>query len=225
MITELIIKIIAWIILWVLVRFIFDLLNKRKINYIENHWIASIFFFLVSVLIVSLFYEDLSFLIKPELNIAPFLSLLLLFISNSVAYRYIVRSFPYYKKAFELDDFYYFNKFDRKYLFSKSFELMYQQVMVVLLTIWLFDYGLSLTIIIFTFAIIFGLVGHLPLLFVNQKSIGVFFLMASILSSFVFPFLILKVEWGFVYSYICHWIFYIIAGFVFIKSAKRHIIN
>jgi len=188
-------------------------------NYIEKYRLTATFFFLISILVVLVFRSDFYFFIKSSFQVLPFLFLVLLFILNAMAYKYVGMFFPNYKKVFEMDSTLYFTKFDHKYLLSKSFELLYQQIMISLLVVWLAKSNFSLSNIVLIFAFIFGL-GHILLFFQIKKSVALFFLIASIISSFVFPFLILKIEWGFVYSYIFHWIFYIIAGFIFIKVNK-----
>lgn len=217
---EIIFKLISWFVLWILVWLIFYFLNKKKINYTQRHWLASAFFFLVSLLIVLFYNKDLFFLIEPKFQVLPFIFLILMLVLNYLAYKYVGYFYPNYKKAFEFDDFYFFAKFDKKYFLSKSFEILFQQIMIALLAIWLLSSGLAFFMVVFAFALIFGL-GHVPNLFFGNKSIGLFFLIASIVSSFAFPFLILNVEWGFVYSYIVHWVFYIIAGFLFIRSTNN----
>ena len=217
--TEIIIKIISWLVIWFLVWMIFYFLSNKKMNYVGKYRLTAGFFFLVSFLIIFIFHNDLGYLVKPNFQFLPFLSLILVFIFNAAAYKYVGSFFPFYKKAFELDSSLYFAKFDRKYLFSKSFEILYQQTMTVLLAVWLASSGLPFLTIIFIFALIFGL-GHIPLFFYSKKSVSLFFLAASVISSAVFPFLILKIEWGFIYSYILHWIFYIAAGFIFVRNTK-----
>jgi hypothetical protein len=214
---EVILKLVVWLAIWFLVWLTYYFLSNKKMNYVKQYPLTAGFFFLVSFALVTVFSKDLYFLIKPGFQILPFLFLILLFIFNAVAYRYIGSVFPQYKKAFELDGTLYFAKFDNKYLFSKSFEILYQQIMIALLVIWLISSGFSFIIAVLIFAIFFGL-GHVLLFFYYKKSVSLFFLVASIISSFVFPFLILKVEWGIIYSYIFHWIFYIFAGFIFIRS-------
>jgi hypothetical protein len=215
-----IVKLILWLVIWFLVWLTYYFLSNRKMSYVEKYRLTAIFFLLASALILLVFHRDLYFLIKSNFQIIPFLSLILLFVFNSLAYKYVGSFFPNYKKAFELDGTLYFAKFDKKYLLSKSFEILYQQIMISLLSIWLVGSGFYFLTTVFIFALVFGL-GHVPLFFYSKKSVGLFFLFASIISSFVFPFLILKVEWGIVYSYIFHWIFYIIAGFVFIRNTKK----
>ena len=216
---DIFIKLILWLVIWFSVWAVFYFISSGKMNYVEKYKLTAVFFLLVSILIVIFFYKDLYLLIKLNFPFAPLVSLVILFIFNSFAYRYVDKFFPDYKKAFEADGTLYFAKFDNKYLFSKSFEIFYQQIMIALLSIWLAESGLSFFAIGFVFALVFGL-GHILLFFYSRKSVGLFFLIASVISSFVFPFLILMVQWGFIYSYIFHWIFYIIAGFIFIRSTK-----
>ena len=163
-----IIKLIIWLAIWFSVWLAFYFLSNRKMNYVEKFRLTAGFFLLVSLAIIEGFYNDFYSLINTCFKITPFLCLVLLFIFNAIAYNYVGSVFPYYKKAFELDSTLYFAKFDRKYLFSKSFEILYQQVMIALLSIWLADSGLSLLYIIFIFALIFGARAY-PIIFLQQE--------------------------------------------------------
>ena len=99
-------------------------------------------------------------------------------------------------------------KIDLRRLFSKSIDILSQQVAVVLLVMFLGDAGLNLNQIILIFAVIFGLV-HAPLIIIERGTWpSWYFTIFSILSAVVFPTLILKVQYGFVNSYIIHLVFY-----------------
>jgi len=65
-------------------------------------------------------------------------------------------------------------------------------------------YGLWISIL---FAIMFG-VGHIPALRLHKSFFGILIFTASILSSFLFPYLILTYKYGFVYTYIALVILY-----------------
>jgi hypothetical protein len=102
---------------------------------------------------------------------------------------------------------------------TKSFEILYQQLMVILLLVWLRDAGLSLFSIALIFAGLFS-AGHLPLLFFKKKNIGKLFVVSSLSSSLVFPYLILEIENGFALGYAVHWLFYIVAAFFVVKKYR-----
>ena len=119
--TGIIIKLVVWLAIWFLVWIAFYFFSSRKLNYIDKYVSTATFFLLVSILIIIIFRNDFSFLIKPKLPILPFLSLIFLFIFNAMAYKYVGSVFPNYKKAFELDSTLYFAKFDNKYLLCLFF--------------------------------------------------------------------------------------------------------
>jgi hypothetical protein len=96
---------------------------------------------------------------------------------------------------------------DYRRLFSKSFDLFSQQVFIVLLALFLKEAGLTIAEIITAFALIFGIV-HAPLFWFDKGWPSWYFTIFSILSAIVFPLLVLKVHYGFVYSYIVHMVFY-----------------
>ncbi len=110
---------------------------------------------------------------------------------------------------------------DYKYLFSKSFDILFQQTMVVILTLLLLKNKFSILEIIFLFAFIFGSI-HLGQYVYSGKFFGTYYLIFSMVSAIIFPILILKVNYGFVYTYSIHWLFYTLSGvFFWIYENKR----
>jgi len=69
---------------------------------------------------------------------------------------------------------------DSKYLFSKGFEIIYQQMLIVVLVFVLKDAGLNLFMITLIFTIVFGF-GHLAALVLYKGLFGYFIFIASIL--------------------------------------------
>jgi len=64
------------------------------------------------------------------------------------------------------------------------------------------------------FAVLFG-AAHIPSIFFESRTWGIFFASFSVLSALIFPALILLVPYGFIYAFIIHFLFYIIAGVSF----------
>jgi len=213
MLVELFLRLIEWFFLWFLIWGGAYGLEKIGIDYFKRYYFVSAYFLAVSIGLMFIFYNDLFPLVNFSLAIIPFILIPVTFIINVLAYA-VIRRLPRPIKFLDKYSKVAFIKHDYRFLASKSFEILYQQILIALLAIWLYDLGLPLYQIVILFAIIFGL-GHVYLLIDQGKFFGLFFTIASILSSVVFPVLILKVEYGFVYSYVIHWLFYIISGIYF----------
>jgi hypothetical protein len=107
-----------------------------------------------------------------------------------------------------------FIKIDFRFLFSKIFEIFFQQLMVFILIKILNNLGFNLTIIILVFIFLFGL-SHLFLIKINKKMFGLFYTLVGILSAFIIPYIILNINYGIIITFIIHYLFYIFAGVLF----------
>lgn len=98
---------------------------------------------------------------------------------------------------------------DPSYLLSKIFEIMLQQVLVLILVLALWNQYHSLVKVSLIYAELF-LIAHLFLL-VQGYAVPYVALYsgAAIVSALMFPALILRVPSGFVYAYMLHWAFYV----------------
>ena len=95
-----------------------------------------------------------------------------------------------------------------EYLLVKTIEILFQQVLIVLLILTLASYRDDMWFVSKAYTCIFSIV-HLALIPRLGLAYTALFFGASLLSAFVFPYIILKVKNGFVYSYIIHWSAYI----------------
>ncbi len=213
-------NIIIWIILWSLGWLGFLLLNRKGIDYINKFYISMIYFLSLSILVLAIYWKDFSELVKIEFSIIPFLFVPLLLIINILTYNYIRNNLTKPSKLINENPQLFFLKLDNKYLASKFFEILFQQILIVLLIIWLSKLEFSILGIIVYFTVLFGL-GHLYLIYSIGKLFGTIFTIASIFSAIIFPILIVYVPWGFIYSYFIHWMFYISAGLFFWKREHQ----
>ncbi len=209
---------LIWIFCWVLSWTGLFLLPKR--NYIKNYILISIYFFLISLILIFIFrkiMEDLS----KRLTILSLVLILILFLIIFLTYFF---SNKFVKKPLEFLAKYSHVSYlmmDYKYLLSKSFEILYQQILIISLVFILAESGLNLFFITIIFVILFGF-GHLPVIKLQKDFFGYFILLAGLCSSFLFPFLILNFKYGFIYTYIAHWLFYSNTGLLFwiLESGK-----
>ena len=103
---------------------------------------------------------------------------------------------------------------DYKYLASKPFEILFQQIMILILVLLLSKETFSMTETIFYFVLLFGIV-HLLGINIAGKIFGTYFLVMSLIGAIIFPILILNVNYGFMYSFIVHVSFYSISSVLF----------
>jgi hypothetical protein len=94
------------------------------------------------------------------------------------------------------------------YLLVKTIEILFQQVLIVLLILTLASYKDDTWFVSKAYAFIFSVV-HLALIPRLGLAYTALFFGASLLSALVFPYIILRVKNGFVYSYIVHWCAYL----------------
>lgn len=209
---------IAWIVYWGI---FFWFIHKKNGDYIKHFLLTATYFFCVAIFTSLIFKNHVARAIQ-NFTSTPLIVLGFIILVHIILYIYIPKYLLEPKEYFEKYSKRQYLKIDKRRLMSKSMDILTQQVFVVLLVMFLQDAGLSLNQIIIAFAVIFGLV-HAPLiLFERGTWPSWYFTVFSILSAIIFPTLILKVQYGFVYSYIVHWVFYTLTAVGFwIIYAKR----
>lgn len=216
-------NIIIWIFLWTIPWLLFYwFLNKHHINYIHHFWITSCFFLGIAILIFLLFQNNFKPFIVNFINFPFYLLIVFYILAFSIYFlsgKFFTRSIAYWKG--QSTTFAFAMLMDYRYLIAKSFEILFQQISIILLISFLLEAKLNLLQLIVIFIAIFGM-SHIPAALVKKNNIRwyVLFTLASFLSGIIFPLLIIKIHYGFVYSYIMHWSFYIIAG-VLINMRKN----
>lgn len=201
-------NILIWTILWVTSWGIFFLLvYKKNLDYIKYFiWTAT--YFLSIAIITSLVFRDYITRVLQNFTTTPLVILGIVVLIHIILYIYLPRYFKEPKNYFEKYPKRQYLKINPRRLVSKSMDILSQQVFVILLVMFLQDADLTLNQIIIAFVVIFGLV-HMPLILTERGAWpSWYFIVSSILSAIIFPTLILKIQYGFVYSYIFHWTFY-----------------
>lgn len=95
------------------------------------------------------------------------------------------------------------------YVFVKTLEILLQQILITGIILSLASHKKSFIFVSTMFALLFGLT-HLALLPSMGVGLALIFTAAAGLSAVVFPYLILYVRNGFVYTYIIHWFAYVL---------------
>ncbi|MEK7544778.1 MAG: hypothetical protein AAB551_01470 [Patescibacteria group bacterium] len=201
-------NILTWATIWIVSWGVFFwFMHKKNADYIQHFLLTAIYFLCVAIF-TSLIFRDHIVRAIQNFTATPFIVLGFVILAHIILYIYIPKYLREPKEYFEKYPKRQYLKIDKRRLVSKSLDILSQQIFVVLLVMFLQDASLSLHQIIIAFAIIFGLV-HAPLIVVERGTWpSWYFTVFSILSAIIFPTLILKVQYGFVYSYIVHWVFY-----------------
>jgi len=199
----------------------FIFLHRSGVNYIDHFlWTASYFLFIA--IITSLLFWSYIVTALHGFTATPFIVLWIFMLAQVILYIHLPRYLREPKEYFEKYPDRYYLKIDWKRLISKSMDIVAQQVFIVLLVTFLKDAGLSLPEIIFSFTFLFALL-HIPLI-ASEWGAWPSWLFGGIVIVFsiIFPILILKVQYGFIYNIIIHWLFYTVTAVIFwIWSAKQ----
>ena len=206
-------EILLWAVLWLIGFGIFFYLNKKGITY-TSFYFATAGYFLITTLLLILPFKNLLLPVLQGFTLTPLVLLGLAFIVEILVYFLAHKFLKKPVRFIREHPSQYFLKMDYRYLFSKSFEILFQQMLIILFVLILNEYSFRLFQIMILFSIFFSLI-HLPLLKMARKSFGLLYVVSSFLSGFIFPPLILTVHYGFVYSYMIHWIFYTSLGVFF----------
>lgn len=210
---------VIWFLLWLLTFGSLDALRKSDITYMKRWgWIIPLF--LIPALLAIVYFRPLLAAASQQVTKTPLLVLLaaylLTFLLYALAKKYLRKPVKLIKENPQV----YFITLDYRYLLCKPFDLLFQQTMVIIGVLWLAQRGLSLFTIIMCFIFLFGLL-HLLWIHRAGKIFGRYFFLTSLLGAIVFPLLILKVEGGFLYSYLAHFLFYTISSVSFWMFARE----
>ncbi|MEJ2721945.1 MAG: hypothetical protein P8181_12530 [bacterium] len=207
----------VWLAIWIIAwRGFYGPMAGRRINYIDGFPVTCVYFLLWSVLVFLLFRDTFA-RIAYEITPVPFLVLAVVFAVQALLYRLGARRMERPDALIRNNPREMFLRLDYRYLVSKSFEVMFQQVMVVLLilTAWRLTGSLLGTVVVFAAVFAFA---HLPMVAIFGERAGFFaglYMVAAMASAVAFPVVILEVNLGFVYTYAMHTMFFTILGLWF----------
>lgn len=213
--------ILVWVSLWFITFGLLSVLTKKGITYTQRYGWLIIFFLGCTSLAFFYFWKTVS-KVMVKFMATPFIILLFVSILAIMVYYFSHKHLRRPTKLIEKYPHQFFIKMDYRYLLSKSFDILFQQVMIVILVLWLAQRGFSLSEITPWFVVLFGGI-HLLALPLAGKIFGTFYLIASLFGAILFPMLILTVQYGFVYSYVVHFLFYTVSAvFFWLFAEKRY---
>ncbi|MBI5046076.1 MAG: hypothetical protein HZC14_03725 [Candidatus Niyogibacteria bacterium] len=202
--------IFIWLFLWFLFWGVFVYyLRPRGVDYTARYIVTSVYFLAAAAIIAHLFWDYFRGLISG-FTIMPFYALGVALIFDAALYFFVNRHkdvsdfiASHHQTPFLLMDY--------RYIIAKLSNIAFQQSLIILLALLLSSNGFRMSGITVAFAILF-VSGHIPMLRLDGRGIGSFFIVAAACAALFFPFLILRVPYGFVYAYIIHQAFYMLSG-------------
>lgn len=210
------IDVFVWLLLWLAGWGLYGLMLRRQVNYVQRFPITAVYFLTLSVLVTILFRGTFA-QIATDFDFTPFIALALAYIATIALYYLSHKYLNEPKRLMSMNPNEFFLTLDYRYLTSKSFELLFQQVMIVLLILTIHRATTTMINVMIIYGVIFAS-AHLPiypLIGTKARIFKLVYFVASITSAIVFPLLILRVSYGFVYSYIIHLSFYTLSGLFF----------
>ncbi len=218
-------NILAWLLLWFGGWYGWVKMLKRGMNYITSYRITTLYFIFLSFISWRLYHGHLSaFFSSLPAKVMPIYFLIFFFVLLVSIYFFSHRIFDKTLLASQFNRKIFAATMDYRFLFAKSFDILFQQISFLILVLLLKDVVVGTgTIVIFS-GLIFGIV-HLPLLILRHHVLVPYFVIASFFAGIIFSFLIVTLPYGFIYAYCLHWSFYIGVGIYYnmhiLKKRKK----
>lgn len=199
-------------------------LSPRSINYISEYKKATICYMLANCAAVVIFFPLLVPYIYP-FQLFPVLLLILWYVLLFAFYRYFQK-----KQLLDLDMItqyqkkgWYFPAMANRYIITKTGNILLQQILGISVVSLLLHNGLSRTQVLITISVL-GIITHVYLLKRGIK-IALYFIFAAAVAGIVFPYILMTVLYGFIYTFILHWLFYLISAIAIHMHNTRHRIH
>lgn len=198
--------------LWIYAGIVFGFLAEKEINYIKYWLKTSTLLFLATFVIYLTAQTELSRHL-PITGITAFAFFLLSILLIIIIYDFF-RSFLNQDIVVkDQKQGIFTTSLSPYYAITKSFNVLLQQMLILVTVFILKDSGLSTATIIVVFSFIFGIAHIFHFLLQHRRDSRVIFLMiVSFLAGALFPVLLLYFPFGFVYTYGLHWIFLLTIG-------------
>ena len=210
---ELALPVALWVATWIAVGAGFVLLVRRGRDYICGWRTTSVYFAGATLLALWLFADPL----HPALEALRPFHLLWFLAGTSLqlgGHAFAHRHGRAPERRIREAPHVYWLRMDLRYTVSKTFEILFQQTMLVALVGFLAGAGLSATTIVLVAVPTFGLV-HGPIARLVGRFFGAYYFVSSILAAILMPTVILWRPDGFVLSYLLHVLYYLGSQMIF----------
>lgn len=197
---------------------VFTFLSSQKLNHIKNYKRVSLLFFYATTILFFLYLND----IKSYFAIFSFVPLFLLlffyfglFLVYRLMKRYVDPTIVEKLEARKV----YFASISYRYIIYKSFDIVFQQMSIVCVLVFLKNLHIVYPLLVTLFAVSFA-ISHL-FMFQRGSLIGILFMGSAFFGGLTFP-LLLNFQYGIIYTFILHWMFYITLGVLTYAGHKLH---
>lgn len=200
-----------WIIIWFLGMGFYNIfLTKRGFNLVDGWPIVTVYYLIFTLIAYIFFKDNLNYINLQNLRISSFIILSFIILATAL-YSLI----PKYKKVpiktIKANPTSQVIKLDKRYLVSKSAEILFQQIMIWSLLGLMLANNIPTIHIPIVFGLFFGLC-HVPIIITANEPASYMFLIGSFLGGFMFANILLYSKQSIVLSYVFHWSFYLIFG-------------
>lgn len=199
--------------------------NKRlKLSFSQNPVYTFLYFFLMTAMVAILFPHQAYLLFGRGDIIGPLTVLFVLVVVDPWVYARLKALDKLPVRLAKANPDQQFLLIDDRFLFSKTGDVIFQEVAVGTLLFILRDTGISTDTLVPLFALIFTLL-HLHMFFSTKKMWAAYFSVCAAIAGFALPFIILTVPGGIYYATALHMLWYVESGalFGFAESSMREL--
>lgn len=194
--------------------FIYVVNRRLHLTFAKNPMLTFVYFLLMAALIILIFPGYAGILFGGASILTLLLCLFVLVVLNPWIYRQLKSSHRIPARLAKANPEQQFLLIDEKYLFSKTGDVIFQQVAVGTLMLIFFGEGIPFEQLVPLFALIFAAL-HFHLFFSAKKLWAAYFTVCATVAGFMFPFLILLVPGGIYYAIVIHTLWYVGSGVLF----------
>lgn len=194
--------------------FIYVVNRRLHLTFAQNPMLTFLYFLLMSAAILLAFPGYAGALFGTASILTVLFCLFILVVLNPWVYRLIKKEGHAPARLAKANPEQQFLLIDEKYLFSKTGDVIFQQVAVGTLMLIFVAAGLPFQQLVPLFAVIFAAL-HFHLFFSAKKLWAAYFTICAAAAGFMFPFLILLVPGGIYYAIALHTLWYVGSGALF----------
>jgi hypothetical protein len=199
--------------------FIYVVNRRLHLTFAKNPVLTFLYFIGMAVLIALILPQYALLLLAPGSILITLFFLFMLVVVNPWIYHLLKTGKHLPAKLAKANPEQQFLLIDEKYLFSKTGDVIFQQIAVGILLLMLFGVGIPFNTLVPLFALLFGAL-HFHLFFSAKKVWASYFTTCAAAAGFMFPYLILFVPGGFYFAVIIHMLWYVGSGafFAFVEA-------
>jgi len=185
--------------------------RKKKAWAYPYDFVLSLYFLGLSSVVLFLF-----FYVGTVYTWLNYLPLTFCFVASiyavSVGLYHVAKKYLVAPRDFMLEKpFYVWLKLEDSYIPSKLSNIFFQQTVIVALVLRIYEYFPEIWLLSLFFGLVFGAV-HLGMFLYESRKWALYYIVPSFFSGAIFPYLLLSTKYGFLYTLLIHWGFYLFSG-------------